>query len=315
VYDDPAADPKPHAPIGPRPVATKLLTRTSRPASATSGGGAPPASASERDPTRPTEPGVCPYLRGIDDEDRLLLPILAPDPANRCGAMGDAVPQSLRQQELVCLTSGHVNCPRYQRASMPIPVTAAIGAAARSTTRTLRVNAQRPVAVTPATAAALVIFLVAFAVSLGFMLANGGLALSEAATPPPSAAVLGEVETAPPGATPAATPPSARTPAATATPAMTAQPTPAATPVAATPVPTPRASADATARPTSGRYALLRPCPDQPDCWIYRVRSGDNLYSIARYFGVPLRTVQAWNPWTANGLKAGRDLRIPSPTR
>ena len=45
---------------------------------------------------------------------------------------------------------------------------------------------------TPATAGALAVFLVAFAISLGFMLANGGLALSEAPTPVPSAAVLGD---------------------------------------------------------------------------------------------------------------------------
>jgi len=109
-----------------------------------------------------------------------------------------------------------------------VPVTAAIAEAATSATRTVRINAQRPIAVTP--------------------------------------------------------------------------PSPAVTPRPTTP-------------PTSGRYALLRPCPDQPDCWIYRTRSGDNLYSIARYFGVPLKTIQAWNPWTANGLKAGRDLRIPPPTR
>ena len=29
------------------------------------------------------------------------------------------------------------------------------------------------------------------------------------------------------------------------------------------------------------------PCPDQPNCWIYTVRSGDNLFSIAHYFGHP----------------------------
>ena len=45
--------------------------------------------------------------------------------------------------------------------------------------------------------------------------------------------------------------------------------------------------------PTSERYALLEPCPDTPDCWIYRVRAGDNLFSIAKYFGVPLATVKA----------------------
>ena len=68
-------------------------------------------------------------------------------------------------------------------------------------------------------------------------------------------------------------------------------------------------------QPTSGRYALLTACPDRSGCWIYHIRSGDNLYSIANYFGVSLKTVQAWNPWTQSGLKTGRELRIPTPTR
>ena len=60
---------------------------------------------------------VCPFLRSIDDDRSLGRPVDVPDPANRCASMSDAVPQSLRQQELVCLTSGHVNCPRYLRGS------------------------------------------------------------------------------------------------------------------------------------------------------------------------------------------------------
>jgi hypothetical protein len=315
VYDDPAADPNPHAPSGPRPVASKLLTRASNPPASTPSLGDEAEGAFERASSGSGEPGACPYLRAIDDQDRLLLPVLSPDPVNRCAAMGEAVPQSLRQQELVCLTSGHLNCPRYQRASAPVPVTAAIAEAATTATRTVRITA-RPIAVTPATAGALAVFLVAFAISLGFMLANGGLALSEAATPVPSTGVLGEVETAAPYPTPMTSPVATATPAPTATPIPTPTATVVATPIPSpTPAATPRATARPTTRPTSGRYALLRPCPDEADCWIYRVRSGDNLYSIARYFGVPLKTVQAWNPWTANGLKVGRDLRIPPPTR
>ena len=34
--------------------------------------------------------------------------------------MREAVPQSLRQQELVCLTSGHINCPRYLRGAVVV---------------------------------------------------------------------------------------------------------------------------------------------------------------------------------------------------
>ena len=45
-------------------------------------------------------------------------PSKRPTPANRCAALREAVPQSLRQQELVCLTTGHVNCPRYLRGAL-----------------------------------------------------------------------------------------------------------------------------------------------------------------------------------------------------
>jgi transposase len=71
-----------------------------------------------------------------------------------------------------------------------------------------------------------------------------------------------------------------------------------------------------TATPTSDRYRLLEPCPDRKGCWIYTIRSGDNLFSIARYFGVALSTIYAWNPqYPATGLRAGAQVRMPPPTR
>jgi Tfp pilus assembly protein FimV len=83
-----------------------------------------------------------------------------------------------------------------------------------------------------------------------------------------------------------------------------------------TPEPTPKPTPKPTPRPTSARYALLDPCPDRDRCWIYTVRSGDNLYSIANYFGVALQTVYDWNPWTqTTRLRAGQQLRMPPPTR
>jgi LysM repeat protein len=60
---------------------------------------------------------------------------------------------------------------------------------------------------------------------------------------------------------------------------------------------------------------LLDPCPDKANCYIYLIRSGDNLYSISNFFGVAFKTVKAWDAWTDNGLKVGRELRIPPPTR
>jgi spore germination protein YaaH len=68
--------------------------------------------------------------------------------------------------------------------------------------------------------------------------------------------------------------------------------------------------------PTSERYALLEPCPNRPRCWIYTVRRGDNLYSIANYFGVSLDAIYARNAFLRDGgLRAGQELRLPPPTR
>jgi LysM domain-containing protein len=297
VHDDPASDPTTHGVSDPRPVDPTIESSTRWPIEHV-----------ELTPD-PSDPATtCPFLRAVDDADRLLLPILSPDAVNRCASTGEPVPQSLRQQELVCLTSGHVNCPRFQRGIIAAP-------APHETP--VRLHLDRSVHVTPATAGAIAVFLVAFAISLGFMVANGGLVLTAAATPSPTEAVLGAVETTPPPTlaptavpTPEVTP--APSPSPSPDPTATPAPTPTATPLA---TPSPASTPRPTARPTSGRYALLEPCPNQSGCWIYVIRSGDNLYSIARYFGVPLATVKAWNPWTANGLKVGRELRIPPPTR
>jgi hypothetical protein len=67
---------------------------------------------------RSLDPRVCPFIRGIEDSGALTMPLDAPDAVNRCAALREPVPQSLRQQELVCLTGGHVNCPRYLRGAM-----------------------------------------------------------------------------------------------------------------------------------------------------------------------------------------------------
>ena len=74
-------------------------------------------------------PAVCPFLRAIDEDGALGLPVETPDPANRCAALPEPVPQSLRQQELVCLASGHVNCPRYLRGAIGTDRAAATPAA------------------------------------------------------------------------------------------------------------------------------------------------------------------------------------------
>jgi hypothetical protein len=259
---------------------------------------------------------VCPFLRAATDTT-LGAPIGSPDAANRCAALTEPVPQSLRQQELVCLSSGHVNCPRYERGSVAHPV------ALRA------VTARRTI--TPATGAALALLGLAFMASVGFVVATGGLAMAVAvATATPGGAVLGDVSTAVPEpvATPAptieVTPIPSAVVAVSAGPSATpASPSPSAAAPSATPTPspsqspspTPKPTAKPTTKPASNRFALLTRCPGAADCYVYIVRSGDNLFSIARYFGVPLKTVQAMNPWTKSGLVAGRELRIPTPTR
>jgi LysM repeat protein len=103
--------------------------------------------------------------------------------------------------------------------------------------------------------------------------------------------------------------------ASTAVPSETTAATPSAIPTpSSTPLLTPKPSPAAT--PKSDRYKLLKACPNTPKCWIYTVRSGDNLFSIARYFGVSMDSIYARNPWLRNThLRAGQQLRLPPPTR
>jgi hypothetical protein len=100
---------------------------------------------------------------------------------------------------------------------------------------------------------------------------------------------------------------------ASVAPSPSPPPSPSPSP---TPSPTPRPTPKPTPRPTSDRFAVLRPCPQASDCWIYVIRSGDNLFSIAHWFGVSLARIEAMNPWTrTTGLRAGQELKIPTPTR
>jgi LysM repeat protein len=243
---------------------------------------------------RSLDPNTCPFLRAASD-GALGTPIERPDPANRCAALSEAVPQSLRQQELVCLSSGHVNCPRYLR-----------GASIAVEAPTPDVRTGRTL--TTPVFASLVLLVMAVSASVAFVFARGGIGLTAAGPSPSETAVA--VVPSPSIAAPAATPSVAVTPIAPS-PSVRPSLTPTATPSpAATPAPKP------TATPRSDRYKLLKPCPNTPRCWIYTVRSGDNLYSIANYFGVSRDSIYARNPWLSNtGRRAGQQLRLPPPTR
>jgi hypothetical protein len=288
LYDDPVTDPSAVAP-------------TPDPDAGTGGTSIAGWATGRAETSQPVHPWVCPFLRSIDDNDELRAPIEAPDPANRCVAIAGPVPQSLRQQELVCLARGHVNCPRYLRGSAVEPTVVEI--LAGQTFRSL----------TPATAVALLALAASCLLSVAFAVSNGGLVLTAATTASPSGGVLAAEHTPVPIATASPTPSPSPAPTASPSPSPTASPTPSPSP---TPTPTPSAKPTATPKPTSDRYALLKPCPNKSNCWIYVIRSGDNLYSIANYFGVSLSAIRSMNPWTrTSGLTAGRQLLIPTPTR
>lgn len=67
----------------------------------------------------------------------------------------------------------------------------------------------------------------------------------------------------------------------------------------------------------SDRLALLEACPGRAACYRYTVRPGDNLFSIAHWFGVPLEAVRRLNPQvgTAGTVYPGEVLALPAPTR
>jgi hypothetical protein len=282
------------------------------------------------DAARSPNPAVCPFFRFALDGD-LVAPLLKPDEGNRCAAIGAPRPESARQQELVCLTPAHADCPRYLRGALALQDPAA---------------ARRPAAVPRATLAALLILVLSAGISFGFVVQRGGIELpvvagapssttlalaaspvaAPTATPnlgptpaptplasvPASAAAVSVPPSASPTVPPSPSPTPSPSPSPTPSPTASPSPTPVLTP-SATPPPTPKP----TKKPTSDRYKLLDPCPDRSNCYLYTVRSGDNLYSIAHYFGVPLATIYAWNPAYANGahLKVGNKIRMPPPTR
>ena len=61
--------------------------------------------------SRSPDPDVCPFFRRQVD-GTLFAPLNSPDEENVCAAIGVPKPQSARQQELVCLTAAHADCPR-----------------------------------------------------------------------------------------------------------------------------------------------------------------------------------------------------------
>jgi cytoskeletal protein RodZ len=168
------------------------------------------------------------------------------------------------------------------------------------------------------------------------ILIAGGLGVfggNKAAQPPSSAshiAVASASTSAAPTLTPAPTatrtaaptPTATTTAKATASVAPTATPKPTPTPAPAA-TPTPQASATWPPGATASRMNLVTPCTDQPNCYVYIVRSAaqnhsasnDTLAGIVKFFGVSQSAVLELNPWAAGGITPGQQLKIPPPTR
>jgi LysM repeat protein len=247
--------------------------------------------------TRSPNPDVCPFFRRQVD-GVLFAPLGSPDEENACAAIGVPKPQSARQQELVCLRAAHADCPRYLRGAMAYPEPP---------------RPRRQAAVPRATLAALLILVLSAGISFGFVVQRGGIELPVVAAAPSSTAIAVVASASPAAASvaPSVIASSSPTTGPTPSPSPTPSPTPSATP-SPTPSPTPKP----TKKPTSDRYKLLKPCPNQDNCWIYTVRSGDNLSSIANYFGHSLKTIYKWNPqYPGTALRVGAQIRMPPPTR
>jgi hypothetical protein len=241
---------------------------------------------------------TCAFLRAALEDGSLDIPVEEPDYANRCASFGDPKPQSLRQQELVCLTSSHADCPRYVRG--------AVATHDRMTAATVARRVSRPILLS------VIALGLSVGASLAFVVGRGGLDLPIAerstdgvagATGTPGTTFVAAQPSLPPP-----TPPGTPQPTPEPTPEPTARPTPP-------PVPSAKPGRTPTPQPTSDRYQYLTPCPRAPDCFIYTIYRGDALYNLANYFGHSLDTIYRLNPWARNGISPGDQLVLPPPTR
>lgn len=254
-------------------------------------------------------PTVCPFLAGGTGPE-------AARDAGLCLAGERPIDLARLQVELVCRSERQADCPRFlaavrrgrrppaPEATLERPAGAGQGSAP---VRLTAIAVGSTIAGLPrARAAAVAVLVVAVMVAAAGSLRPGGLTVAGLlALPTPSAIAPSSPSSTPTVPRPSPTPSPSPSPEASASPPPSPSPSPSLPP---SPSPAPS--------PTSDRYALLEPCPDRPDCYIYTVRQGDNLWSIGDYFGVPLATIYELNPWArTTGLRAGQKLVLPPPTR
>ncbi len=209
------------------------------------------------------------------------------------------------------MRAAHVDCPRYRRGTGRPVASWHAGIHAPTVPRAI--------------GASLVVLALAAGISFGFVLQRGGIDLPVSALASGAAAVDAS---APASAPVASGPTSQPTPVASADPGASSSPEPAASPTvsqppaitlpptaSAAPTPSPKPKPSASGGPSASRLAVLKPCSGQKGCYIYTIRAGDNLFSIAHWFGVSLDTIRAWNPAVQHGIHPGDQIRIPTPTR
>ena len=64
-------------------------------------------------------------------------------------------------------------------------------------------------------------------------------------------------------------------------------------------------------------YARLPACSDQAGCYLYVVRAGDRLSTIAGHLGITTQAIVDFDPRVtdANAIYTGETIRVPGPTR
>jgi hypothetical protein len=182
-----------------------------------------------------------------------------------------------------------------------VPVGPVVRSRRRSGARPAR-SRSAPVVVAGAILAA------ALVVAFAFTSIRGGLAL-------PGASPGSIAGVSPTPSLVAASPTVAPTPSPTSSPTPSPSPSPS---VAPSPTPTPLASPSPSPTPVASvppAFVGLKPCLDSPACYLYRVRSGDNLTRIAAKFGITLAALKAANPTITDPslVHVGDILRIPLP--
>jgi LysM repeat protein len=169
--------------------------------------------------------------------------------------------------------------------------------------RSTRRSGARPARPRPGpTVVAVGILLVALVFAVVFTSIRGGLTLP-GAVPSLGTASPGPSLTLSPG------------PSAETSPSLVASPTPDASPA---PTPTPLSSPTPAGTPQPSvppAFTGMKPCSDAPDCYLYRVRSGDNLTRIAERFGVTTAAIRELNPEITDPslIHVGDMIRIPLP--